>query len=470
MVVTMSRGIAVEMYNLISKIPGAPKVAVVISKTEDFKGKIQKETNPKELEKQFKDPANPLKMVIVCDMWLTGFDVPPLHTMYIDKPLKNHTLMQAIARVNRVFKDKPGGLIVDYIGIADNLKKALSIYSSDIQKQAMVPLQEIVDKMLEKYDVVKAMFAGVDFSHWKDLGNIELAQLFQKSINAIITDEKTEKPDEETKRRFLKESEILFKLFALAMPNHEAIKIRHDVAFFQAVKKAIMKRIVTSGTGDVDVKIESALKELVSKSIAAEGVIDIFAMKDKSKPDISIFDEKFLDEVKNMKFKNLAIETLRKLLSDELRIRIRKNGVRYKSLMDLLEQIIEEYENNIIDSAKVIERLLELAREIKSASKAGVSLGLTEEEVAFYDAVSLAKKSDLKNGELKNLVKELVATVKRDLMVDWTDHEIIKSRIRANIRLMLLRNRFTPEETENVLGIVFDQAISLYKDFSSISR
>lgn len=466
MVVTMSRRIAVEMYELISRISGAPKVAVVISKPEDFKGKLQEELNCKELEKQFKNPDDPLKMVIVCDMWLTGFDVPSLHTMYFDKPLKNHTLMQAIARVNRIFKDKPGGLVVDYIGIADNLKKALSIYSSDIRKEAMIPLQEIINKMLEKYDIVKDMFAGVDYSNWKKLESINLAQLFQKAVNSIITDEKTGILDEERKNRFLKESEILFKVFALAMPNHEAIKIRDDVAFFQAVKKAIIKRTVIAGAAEIDIKIESALRELVSKSIIAEGVIDIFAMKDKTKPNISIFDEKFLEEVKNMKFKNLAIETLRKLLQDELRIRVRKNGVRYRSLAELLDQVIEEYENNIINSTKVIERLLELAKEIKSAEKAGVNLGLSEEEVAFYDAISTAKKSELKNGELKDLVKELVRVIKRDITVDWTNNEIIKSRIRADVRLLLLRNKFAPEETENILNLVFDQAFSLYRDFS----
>jgi len=467
MVVTMSRRIAVEMYELISKIKGAPKVAVVISKPEDFKGKIQEELNYKELEKQFKNPDDPLKMVIVCDMWLTGFDVPPLHTMYIDKALKNHTLMQAIARVNRIFKDKPGGLIVDYIGVADNLKKALSIYSSDIRKQAMIPLQEIIDKMLEKYDVVKDMFIGVDYSSWRKLESVDLAQLFQKAVNAVITDEKTGILDEERKNRFLKESEILFKVFALAMPNHEAIRIRDDVAFFQAVKKAIIKRIIVDGPGgEIDLRIETALRELVAKSIAAEGVIDIFSIRGKGKPDISIFDEKFLEEVKNMKFKNLAIETLRKLLNDELRIRMRKNRVRYKSLAELLDQIIEEYENNIINSTKVIERLLELAREIKSAEKIGLNLGLSEEEVAFYDAISAAKKSELKNGELKDLVKELVKVIKRDITVDWTNNEIIKSRIRADVRLLLLRNRLAPEETERVLTLVFDQAFSLYRDFS----
>ncbi len=467
MVVTISRRVAVEMYKLISKMPDAPKVAVVISKPEDFKGEMQAELNNKELEKQFKNPDDPLKMVIVCDMWLTGFDVPPLHTMYIDKPLKNHTLMQAIARVNRIFKDKPGGLIVDYIGVADNLKKALSIYSSDIQKQAMLPIEEIINKMLEKYDIVKSMFSGIDYSGWKKSEAGNLAQLFQQAVNRIITDEKSGMLDEEKKKRFLKESELLFKLFALTMPHHDAHKIRHDIEFFQAVKRAIFKRTVIAGIWNVDEEIESAMRELVSKSISAEGVIDIFAIKDKAKPDISIFDENFLEEVKNMKFKNLSIEVLRKLLRDELRIRMRKNTVRYRSLMELLEQIIEEYENNIISSTKVIERLIELARQIKSAEKAGANIGLSEEEMAFYDAISVGKKAIKQNGELKKLVQDLTRVIKRDLSVDWTNNEIIKSRIRANVRLLLLQNQFSPEESENILELVFQQASLLYRDYMS---
>lgn len=465
MIVTISRRVAVELYNLIFQMPDAPEIAVVISKPEDFKGKMQKEINNKELEKRFKNPEDSLKMVIVCDMWLTGFDVPALHTMYIDKPLRNHGLMQAIARVNRIFKDKPGGLIVDYIGIADNLKKALSIYSSDIRKEAMIPIEEIIAKMLEKYDVVKTMFLGIDFSSWKKLENIELAKLFQKAVNEIITDKKSGSLDEDKKKRFIKESEILFKFFALAMPHKDANKIREDVEFFQAVKRAIVKRTVIIEPGVVDLEVESAIRELVSKSIGAEGVIDIFAMKDKNKPDVSIFDEKFLEEVKNMKFRNLAIETLRKLLNDELRLRMRKNLIRYKSLKDLLEQIIEEYENNIINSTKVIERLLQLAKEIKSVEKATNNLGLTEEELAFYDAISAGKKSISKNGELKEVVKDLVKTIKRDITVDWTNNEVIRARIRANVRLLLLRNKFKAEETENIINLVFDQAQALYKEF-----
>jgi len=464
MIVTISRRVAVELYKIISAMPGVPEVAVVISKPEDF-SELKQSRDTKELEKRFKKVDDPLKLVIVCDMWLTGFDVPVLHTMYIDKPLKNHTLMQAIARVNRVFRDKPGGLIVDYIGIADNLKKALSLYSSDIQKEVMIPIEEVIAKMLEKYDIVRAMFNRLDYIGWKKLGATDLARLFQQTINQIITAPDGEHLDEEKKKRFLKESELLFKLHALVMPHHEANRIRGDVEFFAAVKKAINKRIISDGQ-EIGVDIESALKELVSQSIKAEGVIDIFKMS----RDISIFDEKFLEEVKNMKFKNLSVEVLKKLLNDELRVRMRKNLVRYKSLMELLEAIIEEYENNIINSSKVIEKLLNLAKEIKKAEKAGEKVGLTEEEMAFYDAIASARKSDLKNGELKAMIKELVGMIRNDLSVDWSNNEIMTARIRANVRLMLLKNKYSVQESERMVDLVFNQAILLYKDFMPSGR
>ena len=249
------------------------------------------------------------------------------------------------------------------------------------------------------------------------------------------------------------------------MPNHEAVKIRNDVEFIQAVKKTMVKRIIVDGSPEIDLKIESAIRELVSKSIAAEGVIDIFAMKDKNKLDISIFDEKFLEEVKNMKFKNLAIETLKKLLKDELRLRMKRNLIRYKTLLELLENIIEEYENNIINSTKVIEKLLKLAKDIKSSEKAGNSLGLTEEEMAFYDAISVGKKTLQKDAKTKSLVKDLVKIIKRDVSVDWTNNEIVKARIRADVRLLLLKNNFAHTENEILLDSIFQQARFLYADY-----
>jgi len=466
MIVTMSRRIAVEMYKIISKMNDAPETAVVISGNQEFVGEIQKELDNKELEKRFKNPSDPLKIAIVCDMWLTGFDVPHLHTMYLDKPLKGHTLMQAIARVNRRYKDKEGGLIVDYIGVADNLKKALAIYTSDIQKQAMVPVEEIIEKMLERYREVCEFFVEIDYKGWKKLPAGELATLFSKAVNMVLTDLDTGRLDPEKKKTYLQLSSQLYKLFSLAMPHKQANDIRDEVEFFEGVRKAVVKTTVIE-RGPLSPEKESAIRDLISKGIVAEGVIDIFAQKGKEKPDISILDERFLEDVKDSHFKNLTIEAIRKLLNDELRLKMRTNLVRYRSLLQMLDEIIEQYENNIINSSKVIERLIELAKEIKKVEKAGIDIGLSEEEMAFYDALSQGKKA-LKNGKLKDLVKELVKIIKRDIAIDWTNHEIIKSRIRADVRLVLLRHNVPFNELDVFVGEIYKQAEELYKNYPSV--
>jgi type I restriction enzyme R subunit len=464
MVVTISRRVAVEMYKLISQIPNAPEVAVVISRPEEFKGEIKGETRAEEIERRFKNPEDPLRMVIVCDMWLTGFDVPCLHTMYFDKPLKNHGLMQAIARVNRIFKDKQGGLIVDYIGIADDLKKALSIYDPEIRKEAMIPLQDIVNKMLEKYDIVKSMFQRVDYSKWKYLEGEKLAQILQQAVNAIITDPKDETLDEKRKERFLKESLQLIKLHAFVMPHKDAYDIKHDVDFFKAVRAWIIKQTSVKSKAGIETGLESTIKELVSKSIAAEGIIDILSLKEKGKLEISILDEKFLDEARKIKYKNLAIEVLKKLLEDEISLRRRKNNIRYKTLAEMLQKIIEEYEDRIISASKVIERLIELAKEIRKADKAAQEMNLTEEELAFYDAIKSKRKIN-QDEKIKKIVKELVKMIEKDLTIDWTNNDIIKARIRDNARLLLLKNQFLPKETEEITNLIYQQAVSLYKDY-----
>ena len=469
MVVTISRKVAVEMYNLISKVKGAPEVVVVISKPEEYKEEIQEEIHPPEIEKRFKNPEDPLKMVVVCDMWITGFDVPHLHTMYFDKPLKNHSLFQAIARVNRVFRDKPGGLIVDYIGIGDDLRKALSIYDRKIRKEALIPLQDIIDKMLEKYDIVKSMLSSVDYSKWKYLEGEKLAKIFQQAINVIITEPKTGKISENRKQRFLRESQLLLRLFAFVMPHQEAYNIRNDVEFFRAVRSALIKRIPVKEVRGFAPEIESTVKELISKSIAAEGVIDIFALKGKEKAEISILNEKFLEEIRKIQYKNVAIESLEKLLRDEITLRIRRNPFRFKSLLELLEKIIEDYENRIISSAKVIEQLIELAREIKTKEKEGIRFGLTEEELSFYDAIASSGKLALKSREIKSLVRELVKLIRRDLTIDWTNNEVIRSRIKANIKILLIKNNFSRKQVEQVTDLIYSQADSLYRDYVPVA-
>lgn len=467
MIVTIGRKVAVELYKRIVARSDSPQTAVVISNLEEFKSDVQKELSTKELERQLKDPRHPLKLAIVCDMWLTGFDVPALHTMYIDKPLKGHTLMQAIARANRVYKDKPAGLIVDYIGIAGELKKALSLYSSDIKDKGIFPIEEALRMMLDKYKLVSDFFLGIDWKGWNKLQGSELSDLFQRAVAAILGGD-TERVDEERKRKFIEEAVKLEKLHALVMPHKEANRIREDVMFFQAVKHAIYKRLVIPSVPiGITTEAESAIRKLVSESISADKAIDLFAAGDKAKPEISIFDEKFLEEVKKMRLKNLAVEMLRKLLRDELRDRIRINQVRYSPLRELLEELIERYENNIISSSEVIEKLIELAHNIKIQEAAGMRLDLSEEELAFYDAISVGKKGINGNGKLKDLTKELVKMIRRDLSIDWTNNEVIRSRIRADVKLMLMSNGFSVEETPDIVERIFSQAAILYADIVS---
>jgi len=463
MVVTISREVAVKMYKTISNIKNAPEVAVVISKPEEFKNQI-KETDIREIERRFRDPEDSLKIVVVCDMWLTGFDVPCLTTMYFDKPLKNHTLMQAIARVNRIYKDKPGGLIVDYIGIADDLRKALGIYDPSVRKKSMIPLKKVIDKMLEKYDIVKSILAGIDFSKWKYLGSEDKARIFEKAVNIVITDPKTGMLDEEKKKRFLIESLKLIKLHSFVMPHKEAYEIKDDIEFIKAIRSNLIKYTVNKSGEVTGENLESMIKELISKSIAAEGVIDIFALQKKEKPDISILDEKFLKEVRKSKYKNLSIEILRKLLSDRIKLRMKKNRIRYKSFLELLDKIIEDYENRILSASKVIERLIELAKEIKKSERVAKEMGLTEEELTFYDAIT-SKRLIKRDERIKKIVKELVKAIRRDVSVDWTNNEIIKARIRDHVRLILLENQLQPKEVEKITNIVYQQAVYLFKDY-----
>ena len=455
MIVTMSRRIAAKMYQIISKMKDAPETAVVISSNKDYKDEIQKELDNKELEKRFKNPDDQLKLVIVCDMWLTGFDVPCLHTIYLDKPLKGHTLMQAIARVNRRYKDKMGGLIVDYIGVADNLKKALAIYTSDIQKQAMFPIEEIIVKMLERYNQVKDFFVDINYQDWKKLSSDKLNEIFSKAVNSLLTDLRTGGIDNEKKKRFLEISSQLYKLFSLAMPHKEANAIRNDIEFFEGVRKAIIKNTLVDPIY-IDKNTETAIRNLITKGIKAEGVINKYS--------ISILDEKFLQDIKNSHLKNLTIEAIRKLLNDDLRMRMKTNLFRYQSLLKMLEEIIDEYENNIINSSKVIEKLIELAKEIRKAQGDGEELGLTSEEIAFYDALSVGKKS-LKDQGFKDLVKKIVKTLRRDIAIDWTNHEIIKARIRADVRLILLQHNISLGEVNQMIERIYEQAINLYKDY-----
>lgn len=463
MVVTMSRRIAVSMYTAINEVPGAPECAVVISGTEDFGGQIQAEHDVKKLEKRFKKINDPLKLVIVCDMWLTGFDVPCLHTMYLDKPLKNHGLMQAIARVNRVYKDKPGGLVVDYIGIAENLKKALAWYDSDTQNSALISLGEIIFQMQELHAEVSHFFDGFDYSGWKGKKGIALTEFVEQAINNVITNRGVLSDDK--KMQFLGKVAKLSKLHALVMPGEEALKIVSDIQFFQAIREVIRKRTVVPRVV-FPAEAESAIRGLIKASIEAENIIDLFGTEEDCGKSISIFDEKFVEEIKKSKYKNFAVDIIRKLLDREIVARSRTNKVRYETMLKLLLELIEKYENNIISSTEVIKQLLEIADEIKKLEKENKELGLSPEEIVFYDTLATDPYLKKVGIDIKEFVKELTRRIRRDLAIDWTNNETIKARIRQNVRLLLLQKGFVePVQTERLIDSIYQETVRVYREY-----
>ncbi len=463
MVVTMSRTIAVAVYQSIKKIHGAPECAVIISGMQDFGDQIQAEHDVKKLEKRFKKTSDSLRLVIVCDMWLTGFDVPSMHTMYLDKPLKNHGLMQAIARVNRIYKDKPGGLIVDYIGIAENLKKALAVYDADVQREAMIPLDEVIVEMKNLHREVSLYFSNIDFTGWRQKKGIQLVELFQSAMNEVITKDGLLSDDQ--KMAYMGSVSKLSSLHALVMPGDDAMKIATDVQFFQSIREALNKQTVIPHIIFPEAT-ESAIRSLVQDAVQAEGVIDLFTKEGEEKKSISIFDERFAEEIKKSKYKNLAIDTVRKMLDQEIKVRSRTNKARYETMLTLLTDLIEKYENNVISSAEIIKHLLEIAEEIKKLDEESKELGLSSEEVIFYD--TLATDPDLKNAgiDIKEFVKDLTKRIRRDLAIDWTNNETIKARIRQNVRLLLLQKGFTElVQTERLIDSIYQETVRVYREY-----
>ncbi len=436
MVVVISRKVAVKLYEEIKKLPDAPSVAVVISgnKTKDPEEFWQHIRNKKELEEiadNFKHPDRDPQMVIVVDMWLTGFDVPCLHTMYFDKPMKNHSLVQAIARVNRVFKDKPGGLIVDYIGIADNLRKSLAIYTPETIKNILVDINEVLEQLKEKYDVVSSLFYGLNYKEWGSLSHEELSHLTMQAYEKVCK-------DENTKTRFVKNFVALKKLYALASPHPETYKIKNDLKFFEMIKKMIVK-YTTAKIKDVTRELEYEMNNLISRSITAEEPVDIMSLKGKEKPDISVLDDDFIAQIKNMKYKNLAVEILVKIIKDELVVKARKNPFRFRSLYEKLQDLINSYNIKVLDTVEVIEQLIELAKDFKQKIDAGKALNLSEEEIVFYDF--LLSKEFFKNYEqVEEIAKEIVKVLGDYIKVaDWNKKDFLKAKIREALKNVLIR-------------------------------
>ena len=384
-------------------------------------------------------------------MWLTGFDAPSLHTMYVDKPMRGHSLMQAIARVNRVFKDKPGGLVVDYLGLANELKQALATYTESGGKgRTAVHQDEAVALMQEKYEVCCGLLHGFDWSAWtgSPAQRLELLPPAQEHVLA----------QENGKERFVGVVRELEQAFALAVPHEETTRIRDDVAFFQSVRSALAKR--SAGEVRADEELDHAVRQIISRAVAPEGVIDIFEAVGLDKPDISILSEEFLAEVKGMPHRNLAIELLQKLLQGELATRRRKNLVQARSFSEMLEQSLRRYQNRAIEAAQVIEELIELAREMREASARGEQLGLTEDELAFYDALETNDSAVQVLGDetLRAIARELVQTVRNNVTIDWTLRENVRANLRRHVRRILRRHGYPPDKQEQATLTVLEQA------------
>jgi type I restriction enzyme R subunit len=449
MVVVISREVAVELYNKIKEIPNAPSVAVVISGNkqkdpEKFHPHLRNKHQMEELLSNFKNPDKDPKMVIVVDMLLTGFDVPCLHTMYIDKPMKNHTLLQAIARVNRVYKDKPGGLIVDYIGIADDLKKSLAKYTLETIGQFFTDIKSVIAQLKEEYDIVSSMFYGINYKNWRNLDPQQLSNLTVSAYNLLDTEEK--------KKNFIKHFLALKKLYTLASPHPETIKIKDDIRFFEMIKKMIIKYSTTTSR-EIARDLEYEINQLISKSISAQEPIDVFSLLNKEKPDISILSEDFLSQIKEIKQKNYAVELLAKLLNDEIKVKMRKNPHRYKSLYERLKELIEKYNAKTLEASEIIEKLVEIARELREKIQEGKRLDLTEEELAFYDML-LSKRIFENYEEVKEIAKLIVEKLGGYVKIaDWNKKETIKAKIRKALK-DVLRERLKKYDYDYISEIV----------------
>jgi type I restriction enzyme R subunit len=472
MIVCMSRRICVELYKAITTIrpdwhheddnAGIMKIVMTGSASDpvDWQPHIRNKPRREELAKRFKYPKDPFKVVIVRDMWLTGFDAPCLHTMYVDKPMRGHGLMQAIARVNRVFKDKPGGLVVDYLGLADQLKSALANYTESGGKgQTAIDQEEAVAVMLERYEVCCGIFDRFDWSIWKSGGPQERLSVLPAAQEHVLA-------QDNGKKRLVKAVGDLSKAFALAVPHEKALEIRDDVAFFQAVKS-----VLTKSTGEgrrSPEEVEFAIRQIVSKAVSSDEVIDIFAAAGLKKPDISILSDEFLAEVRGMPQRNLAVEMLRKLLEGEIKARGRKNLVQARSFAELLENAIKKYQNRAIETAQVIEELIALAKDLREAGRRGEKLGLTDDEVAFYDALEVNDSAVAVLGDetLRLIAQELVKAVRNSITIDWTVRENVRAQMRVIIKRILRKYGYPPDKQAHATELVLEQAEVLCRDWT----
>jgi type I restriction enzyme R subunit len=474
MIVCMSRRICVELYEAIRKLrpkwhndnddKGTMKIVMSGSASDklEWQPHIRSKKRREDLAKAFKNPKKPFQIVIVRDMWLTGFDAPSLHTMYVDKPMRGHGLMQAIARVNRVFKDKPGGLVVDYLGLAEELKLALADYTNSKGKgEIKLDQEEAVAVMLEKYEQVCAIMHGFDYRAAAEATAAKRLPLIAQAAEHVLQ-------QKDGKQRYLQAVSDLSKAFALSVPHDSALEIRDEVGFFQEVRAVLAKSIGGGEGGKSPEELEAAVRQIVSRAISSDKVIDIFDAAGLKKPDISILSDEFLADVQHLPQRNLAVELLQKLLNNELKIRSKKYLVQSRSFADMLEATIRKYQNRTIEAAQVISELIELAKQMREGQKRGKNLGLTDDEVAFYDALEVNDSAVKVLGEptLKNIARELVSHVRKSVTIDWTLREAAQAQIRVLVRRILRKYGYPPDKQEKATQTVLEQAKLLCADWA----
>jgi len=477
MIVCMSRRICVALFDAIIKIrpewysgdddKGAIKVIMTGSSSDplDWQEHIRNKPRRKSIGDRLKDPKDGLKLVLVRDMWLTGFDAPCLHTLYVDKPMTGHNLMQAIARVNRVFKDKEGGLIVDYLGIAQDLKKALSVYTASGGKGKIeFDQEEAVAKMEELYEIVIDLFYGFDYKKFFGLQPREKLNFLLDATDFILGLDKGQE-------RFSTNVSNLSKAFAISVPHPNALAIRDDLSFFQAIKARISK-LRESNKKRSDEEVETAIRQIISDALISTEVIDIFQAAGLQNPEISglnILSDEFMAELKDMPRKNLALELLRRLLNDEIKKRSSRNIIQSKKFSEMLADAIKRYQNNAITAAEVIEEMIRLAKELKEADKRGVDLKLDFRELAFYDALEVSDSAVLVLGDeiLKTIARELVESVKNSVTIDWDKKESVQAKMRVMIKRILKKYGYPPEKQEQAVKTILEQAKLIADEFSN---
>jgi type I restriction enzyme R subunit len=479
MIVCMSRRICVDLYNAIIKLRpqwhetddkrGFLKVVMTGSAADpqSYQPHIRNKAARQDLANRFRAAKDPFKLVIVRDMWLTGFDAPCLHTMYIDKPMRGHGLMQAIARVNRVFGDKPGGLVVDYIGIADQLRQALATYTEEGGKgQTAIDQEQAVAVMREKYEIVSAMFHGFDYKRYFASAPAARLGFLASGMEYILRNADPKKRDED-KGRYLKGVRDLSSAFALAVPHEAALKVQDEIGFFQAVRASLAK---TTGDGERRHEdIDAAIRQIVSQAVSSNEVVDIFSAAGLKKPNLGILSEEFLAEIRGMPHRNLALEVLKKLLNDEIKVRAQKNLVQSRSFAEMLERTIRTYQNRALETAQVIDKLIQLAKDMRGAYKRGEDLKLTEEELAFYDALEVNDSAVKVLGDetLRAIARELVETVHRNVSIDWTVKESVRAKLRTMVKRLLRKHGYPPDKREKATQTVLEQAALLCKDVAA---